>query len=99
VSQHEVSLPRSIPVDVIHWLLFNILSCNFCLKDISQWSFARIDICTFPKGFEATFSAMLECLRLKWENIYPFSPNASLRLDAPPKTIHNFAQALFPKED
>jgi hypothetical protein len=24
-----------------------------CLKDISQWSFARIDVCTFPKGLVA----------------------------------------------
>jgi hypothetical protein len=45
-------LPSSgkAPVDVIHWLLFNILSCNFCLTDISQWSFARVDFCTLPKG-------------------------------------------------
>jgi hypothetical protein len=34
----------------------------------------------------------------EWENIYPVSPNASLRLDDP-QTIHNFAQALSPKED
>jgi hypothetical protein len=29
VSQHQVALPRSIPVDVIHWLPFNMLSCKF----------------------------------------------------------------------
>ena len=30
-----------------------MLSCNFCLKNISQWSFAEIDVGTLSKGFVA----------------------------------------------
>lgn len=45
-----------IAVNVVYWLLLNMLSCNFCLKDLSQWSFARIDLCTLPKGFFANIA-------------------------------------------
>jgi hypothetical protein len=45
-----------ISVDVLYELLLIVLSCNFCLKNLSQWGFARTDLCTLPKGFFANIA-------------------------------------------